>query len=88
MSDTGIGIPPEHQERVFERFYQVGGHETEYANGAGLGLSIARSILESHGGRLVLVQSRPGQTIFELTIPAFENHPHAEPALHHSMTNN
>lgn len=52
VSDTGIGIPPEEQEKVFDRFYQVDGSERRAYRGAGLGLSICRHIVERHNGRI------------------------------------
>ncbi len=52
VSDTGIGIPPAEQERVFDRFYQVDGSERRAYRGAGLGLSICRHIVERHNGRI------------------------------------
>lgn len=52
VSDTGIGIPPEEQERVFDRFYQVDGSERRAYRGTGLGLSISRHIVERHSGRI------------------------------------
>ena len=52
VTDTGRGIPREHQERIFERFYQVPG--TEDRGRAGLGLAIARDIVQSHGGEIHL----------------------------------
>jgi two-component system phosphate regulon sensor histidine kinase PhoR len=56
VEDTGIGIPPEHQERVFERFYRV---RERPVQGSGLGLAIVRHILQAHGARYEL-QSQPG----------------------------
>lgn len=50
VEDTGIGIPPEHLPRVFERFYRVRGQSGE--GGAGLGLAIAKEIVEAHGGSM------------------------------------
>ncbi len=52
VADTGIGIPPEEQEKVFDRFYQVDGSERRAYRGTGLGLSISRHIVERHGGRI------------------------------------
>lgn len=50
--DTGIGIPAEHLEKIFDRFYQVESHLTRRHGGMGLGLSIARVMIELHGGRI------------------------------------
>lgn len=50
VSDTGIGIPPDQLERVFERFYQVDGSIRRRYEGAGLGLALALEIVEGHGG--------------------------------------
>lgn len=60
VSDTGIGIPPEHLSRLGERFYRVDKARSREAGGAGLGLSIARGIAAQHGGTLTLT-SAPGQ---------------------------
>lgn len=57
VEDTGIGIPPEHLPRIFERFYRVRGQGGE--GGAGLGLAIAKEIVEAHGGGIT-VESRVG----------------------------
>ncbi|GBD06930.1 Sensor kinase CusS [bacterium HR21] len=62
VSDTGIGIPPEEQPRVFERFYRVEKSRARLtgSDGAGLGLAIVRWIVEAHGGRIEL-ESTPGR---------------------------
>ena len=60
VSDTGIGIPPEHQSRIFERFYRVDKSRSDQAGGTGLGLSIVKHAVRLHEGRLEL-QSRPGE---------------------------
>jgi len=52
IADTGIGIPPDELERVFDRFYQVEPHLTRKYNGMGLGLAIAKGMIELHGGRI------------------------------------
>lgn len=54
IRDTGIGIPPEQVEKVLEPFEQVEDHLTRRHEGTGLGLPIARSLIELHGGELVL----------------------------------
>ncbi|MBI4561634.1 MAG: hypothetical protein HY724_06275 [Candidatus Rokubacteria bacterium] len=67
--DQGIGIPPEEQPKVFEKFYRVGRSETEGQRGSGVGLALVRHVAEAHGGR-VTVKSRPGQgSRFTLWLP-------------------
>lgn len=60
VKDTGIGIPKEHQERIFERFYRVDKSRSKQTGGTGLGLSIVRHIVERHGG-VVTLDSRQGE---------------------------
>ena len=60
VSDTGIGIPPEDQPRVFERFYRVDKSHSKETGGTGLGLSIVRHAAEYHGAKIAL-ESRVGK---------------------------
>ena len=60
VKDTGIGIPPEHQSRVFERFYRVDKSHSRETGGTGLGLSIVKHAAQYHNARIDL-QSAPGQ---------------------------
>ena len=70
VTDTGIGIAPENQARIFEKFYQVDNSRTRRAGGTGLGLTISRSIVEGHGGTLT-VSSRPHEgSTFTVGVPA------------------
>jgi signal transduction histidine kinase len=69
VSDTGIGIAPEHQELIFEEFRQVGNDYTRKREGTGLGLTLARKFVELHGGR-IWVKSQVGVgSTFTFTLP-------------------
>ena len=59
VADTGIGIAPEDQPKVFEEFVQVGGNYATKREGTGLGLPLAKRFVELHGGRMWL-ESQPG----------------------------
>ena len=60
VSDTGIGIPPEHQSRVFERFYRVDKSHSKQSGGTGLGLSIVKHAASYHKAAMEL-ESTPGK---------------------------
>lgn len=69
VRDTGEGIPPEHQEKVFERFYRVDKARSREKGGTGLGLSICKGIAEAHGGKITL-ESEPGVgSVFKVLLP-------------------
>lgn len=73
VSDTGIGIPPEEQPRIFEKFYRVQSAETENITGTGLGLAIVKSIVEKHNGR-VWVESEVGKgSTFTVLLPIYQD---------------
>jgi signal transduction histidine kinase len=66
VHDSGPGLDPSHLERVFDTFY------TTKSSGMGIGLSISRSIIEAHGGRLWAEANEPRGTIFQFTLPAVQ----------------
>jgi signal transduction histidine kinase len=69
VSDTGLGVPPEHLPYLFDEFYRARTKETLAIPGTGLGLAIVRKIVESHGGT-VAVESRAGEgSVFTITLP-------------------
>ena len=69
VEDTGPGIPAEHRQRVFDRFYRVDEGRSRETGGAGLGLAIAKWGAEAHGGRLELDCPERGGCIFRLLLP-------------------
>jgi GAF domain-containing protein len=74
VADTGIGIAPEDQDRIFEAFQQAGQSPSRSREGTGLGLPLARQFVELHGGRLWL-ESQPGQgSTFSFTLSAAPAH--------------
>ncbi|XNZ00386.1 sensor histidine kinase [Micrococcus luteus] len=69
VTDQGIGISPEEQERVFERFYRVDTARSRQTGGTGLGLSIVKHVIANHGGE-VTVWSQPGRgSTFTVRLP-------------------
>ncbi len=72
VADTGGGIPAEELPNIFERFYRVDKSRTRATGGSGLGLTIARYLIEAHGGKIE-VQSEPGKgSRFTFTLPVSE----------------
>jgi signal transduction histidine kinase len=71
ISDTGVGIAPEHLAHIFDEFFQLRNPERDRAKGSGLGLTICRRLVDAMGGELE-VQSAPGQgSTFIITLPGF-----------------
>jgi signal transduction histidine kinase len=69
VQDTGIGIEAEHRQRLFEEFYQVRNHERDRNKGFGLGLSIARRLVDALGGRIELVSEVGRGSVFRVELP-------------------
>lgn len=75
VADTGVGIPSEHLGRIFNLFYRVDSSASQLSRGVGLGLAIAKHIIEEHGGE-IHVESAPGEgSVFYFTLPKMEKHP-------------
>jgi signal transduction histidine kinase len=66
VRDSGPGIDPDHLDRVFQAFY------TTKSSGVGMGLSICRSIIDAHGGRLWADVNEPRGAVFQFTLPGAE----------------
>ncbi len=72
VADNGVGIPPEDQEHIFDRFYRVDKARSRETGGTGLGLSIVRQLVTMHGGQ-IRVESEPGRgSCFIVTLPRGE----------------
>ena len=78
VEDTGLGIAPEDQERLFERFFRVDKARSREMGGTGLGLAIVKHLTQSFGGR-VTVQSTPGSgSKFVVELPLASSSSHAD----------
>ncbi len=70
VADTGIGIPLEHLPHVFTRFYRVDKSRSRARGGSGIGLTIARHLVEAHGGHIWAESAGSGQgSTFTFTLP-------------------
>ncbi|HEY1011697.1 MAG TPA: response regulator [Herpetosiphonaceae bacterium] len=69
VRDTGIGIPPEHLERVFHEFHQVDSGSNRRYEGTGLGLAICRRLIELHGGRIWVESQAGAGSAFSFSLP-------------------
>ncbi len=73
VTDTGIGIPEEYREMIFEAYRQVDGGDTRSYAGTGLGLAIARKIVELHNGSIGVADREGGGSVFTFTLPVSNN---------------
>jgi two-component sensor histidine kinase len=69
IRDTGIGIPPEQIERIFDRFHQVDNSHTREQEGTGIGLSLTRELVELHGGTITVVSELGKGSHFTVSLP-------------------
>jgi signal transduction histidine kinase len=72
VRDSGIGIPPEQRDRVFDAFYQVDNSSTREVGGTGLGLSIVKRLVDAHDGTIRVEGNEPQGTAFIVTLPIFK----------------
>jgi signal transduction histidine kinase len=73
VEDTGPGVPEEHRPYVFERFYRVDPSRSRSDGGTGIGLTIAKSVVEAHGGKIWVDRSDEGGAAFRFTLPLAED---------------
>lgn len=69
VTNTGPGIPREHRDKIFERFYRVDPSRARDTGGYGLGLSIAKTIANQHDGTIEVISTESGPTTFLITLP-------------------
>ena len=78
MADTGIGLPADTLERIFDRFYQVEPHLTRKHGELGLGVAIAKGLIERHGGRIWCESVEGLGSRFSFTLPVNGPKPKAQ----------
>lgn len=72
VQDSGIGIPPEETSHVFERFFRGKKARALWVDGAGIGLSVSRAIVQMHGGAIWFTRNPGGGTTFFVSLPAYQ----------------
>ena len=70
VKDSGIGIPPEEQEQLFDRFFRGTSAEDNVIQGVGLGLTIAQAIAEAHGGEITVESTEGAGSTFSVELPS------------------
>jgi len=75
VSDTGIGIPEDKLERIFESFEQADGSTAREYGGTGLGLAVAKQLVELHGGKICVSSTVGAGSLFTFTLPVSESQP-------------
>ncbi|WP_127509682.1 ATP-binding protein [Actinoplanes solisilvae] len=70
VADTGIGVPPDEYDRLFERFFRAGNAVRHGTKGTGLGLAITKAIVEAHGGQVRAAPAPGGGSVFTVVLPA------------------
>lgn len=77
IEDEGLGIPPDALAQLFERFYRASNASLGYAAGLGLGLYLARSIVQLHGGEIAVASVESQGSTFTFSLPLLEEAPAA-----------
>jgi len=72
VADTGIGIPADQLEHIFERFYQVDGSATRKYGGMGLGLALVKQVVEAHGGQITVTSEVEAGSTFTVVLPVIK----------------
>ena len=72
IADTGKGIPDEDKPHIFEMFYTANNEITDSKRSLGLGLALCKSIINAHGGKIMVYDNEPKGAIFDFTVPAEE----------------
>jgi signal transduction histidine kinase len=78
VTDSGIGIPKEQFDKIFDRFYQVDGSHTREQEGTGIGLSLTKDLIELHKGKIEVESEEGRGTIFRLIFPLGKDHLHPD----------
>jgi len=73
IKDRGMGIPRGEEQQIFEQFYRAETTMKQSIQGSGLGLTLSRSIVEAHGGRIWVAQRPEGGSVFSIELPALES---------------
>lgn len=72
IADNGKGIPDEDKPHIFEMFYTANNEITDSKRSLGLGLALCKSIINAHGGKIMVYDNEPKGAIFDFTVPAEE----------------
>jgi PAS domain S-box-containing protein len=80
VRDTGVGIAPDDQARLFTKFFRARNQADEQAGGSGLGLAISRSLVELHGGRITVASTAGAGSTFSVTLPRLAAPPERSPS--------
>jgi signal transduction histidine kinase len=74
VSDKGVGIPPQYQEKIFEKFFRVPTGDVHTVKGHGLGLNYVKNVIEQHGGKLHIESVEGKGSTFSVFLPLADNH--------------